>query len=667
MHSRQGLKAWLAAVLLACAGCVVPPAHAETSAGAAPAPVPIDVFFERQALRGAALSPDGRRVALCIASSGARARLVVLDLQTMQPTVAASFSDADVGRFRWVNDQRLVFDLEVELDGPGFVKMGRGLFAVNYDGSGFRQLVETLRSFVKNGADAGVPVLPWNTFLFGDAGAQDSNDVLVVVPDEINRKSLDYINLRRLNTATGRTADIDAPLHSFGWVLDRKGELKAVVTAEGGREAVSLRDASGGWRKVQEYGRYTGKSWAPQFMAPDGRLIVRAANGDKAALFAADPSTGEISGKALVASPDYDIDAEYLADDKHWLGVRYTIDAEVTQWFDARMQAVQKEVDALLPATANKISVARRAHTPLMLVEAFSDVQPAEYYLYDSQAKKLRLLGKSHPRVDAKRMSPMDMVRITARDGLPIPAYLTLPAGRGKKNLPVVVLAHGGPWVRGATWRWNAEVQFLASRGYAVLQPEFRGSTGFGSRHFEAGWKQWGLAMQDDIADAARWAIAQGIADPKRICVAGASYGGYATLMALARDAELFRCGVQWVGVTDIDLMYSVHWSDTSDTWKRYGMPVLIGDREKDAAQFKAASPLQNAERIRQPLLMAYGAWDLRVPIVHGEKFRDAVQRGNKQVEWVVYADEGHGWAKPATQIDFWGRVERFLAAHIGP
>src|SRR5450830_808309 len=154
---------------------------------------------------------------------------------------------------------------------------------------------------------------------------------------------------------------------------------------------------------------------------------------------------------------------------------------------------------------------------------------------------------------------------ITRRATADIPAWLTLPHGGAGKKLPMVVLVHGGPYVRGHVWGWNANAQFLASRGYAVLEPEFRGSTGYGFDHFKAGWKQWGLAMQNDIADGTRWAIAGGVADPRRICIAGASYGGYATLMGLVNDPELYRCGIDWVGVTDIDLLFSGHWSFSSD------------------------------------------------------------------------------------------------------
>jgi dipeptidyl aminopeptidase/acylaminoacyl peptidase len=266
-------------------------------------------------------------------------------------------------------------------------------------------------------------------------------------------------------------------------------------------------------------------------------------------------------------------------------------------------------------------------------------------------------------------MGPRELYYYPARDGLRIPVWVTLPPGGAQKNLPAVMLVHGGPYVRGGSWQWNPEAEFLASRGYAVIEPEFRGSTGYGRHHFEAGLKQWGLKMQDDIADGARWAIAQGYADPQRICIAGGSYGGYATLMGLLNDPGLYRCGIDWAGVTDINLMYHPGWfysSDLPEGWKQYGMPELIGDPVKDAAQLQATSPLQQAARITQPLLLTYGGDDVRVPLSHGLKFRDAVQVHNQQVEWIEYPEEGHGWSLPKNRIDFWGRVERFLDQHIG-
>lgn len=620
---------------------------------------PIESFFEEPAFGGASLSPNGKSLAVRVSAKGEPAQLAVLNLETMKPIIVAAFREAGIGQVQWVNDKRLVFNLHSTWSGPG-------LYAVDSDGENFRQLVEASWSFFK-APDEGVALLPGNTYLLQSLGKQDTDEVFVITPREMSKEKVDYIELRRLNTRSGRSQEVDTPLHSFAWVLDTQGALRLAVTRVKTKVAVHLRDNSGAWKQITEF-EDLGQGWmSPRFIGPDGTIYVEAAHGDKAAVFTLDPVTGRLGDKPIAASKDFDLHAGFVADHQKLLGLRYNVDAQVTQWFDADARALQAKLDALLPATANRLQLPLRGNSPFVLVESFADQQPWVTQLYQRETGKLLRVGVSHPSIQPRQMGQTDFIRYKARDGLDIPAYITLPAGGAKKNLPLVVLVHGGPWVRGFSWQWDAEVQFLVSRGYAVLQPEFRGSTGFGSRHFEAGWRQWGQAMQADLADGARWAIAQGFADPKRICIAGASYGGYATLMGLAQNPELFRCGINWVGVTDIELMYSVDWSDLSGEWKRYGMPKLIGDRTADAAMLKANSPLENAARITQPLLMAYGAKDRRVPLVHGEKFRDAVTPHNKQVQWVVYPEEGHGWRKAETRIDFWGRVEQFLAKNLAP
>lgn len=625
------------------------PAHAQAAKL-----LPIESFFEDPLLSGAQLSPDGRALAMRIGAKGQRVRLAVLDLQTLKASVVASFADDDVGPFQWASSQRLVLGL---VGTPGLV-------AVDRDGSNYRQLVDpsgTIRQ--SNSGDARMQ--PWNTFLLRTLG--DSDDVLVVSPQEISREKTDYIVLRRLDTRSGRAEDIDAPLHAVDWVADAKGRLRVVKTRLKNRIGIHLRDATGAWKQVLDFENLAAKTISPRFVGADGQIYVEAQFNGKAALFTMDPESGRLGDQPVAHNKDFDLQPEILVNGHKLLGLRYHIDAEVTQWLDADAQALQTRIDALLPNTANRIGLPQTGDSPFVLVESFSDQHPGLTQIYHRGTGKLTPVGSSRPAVQPRQMAQTDFVRYRARDGLEIPAYLTLPLGAEKKDLPLVVLVHGGPNVRGATWRWDAEVQFLASRGYAVLQPEFRGSTGFGARHFTAGWKQWGRAMQTDLADGARWAIAQGWANPKRICIAGPSYGGYAALMGLAQDPDLFRCAINWVGVTDLQMLYSVNWSDTNEETKRYGMPRLIGDPVADAEMLKAASPLYNAARIKAPLLMAYGGKDRRVPIVHGEKFRDAVQPHNSQVEWVVYPDEGHGWSKPETRLDFWGRVERFLARHNPP
>ena len=630
------------------------------------APPPLEAFFERPLLSAAVLAPDGRRVAMRLSAPGARARLVVLELETLKPTVVASFNGADIGHFEWVNAERLVFDLDTDLVGPGLVEFLRGLYAVNADGSGFRQLVKSRNSFVESADDAGL--LPPDTRLQQRLGGPASRDVLVALARRNDRRGADYIELQRLDTVNGRATAIETPLHSFAWRFDAQGTLRLVTTHENHRATVLLRQPEGAWKKIAEY-EELGPGWMnPAHVGPDGTLYVEAPHQGRSALFTLDPATGRLSAQPLAASPRFDLHPQFISNDRALLGLRYLIDAEVTQWLDADMKALQAAIDERLPATANRLSVPQRGDAPWVLVEAQADVRPYTAYLYHRGTKKLTSLGSSHPRIDSRAMGRTDLASVRARDGREIPVWITLPAGPAPQGpRPMVVLLHGGPWLRGMHWRWDAEVQFLASRGYVVLQPEFRGSTGYGGAHFEAGFGQWGRAMQDDVADAAKWAVAQGHADGQRICLAGASYGGYATLMGLANDPALFRCGVAWVGVTDVQLLFSAAWSDMTERAKEYGMKRMIGDPVADAERLQAVSPVHQAARIRQPLLLAYGRWDTRVPIEHGERLREALKPHNTQVDWVVYPEEGHGWQRVETRLDFWARVEAFLARQLAP
>jgi len=233
------------------------------------------------------------------------------------------------------------------------------------------------------------------------------------------------------------------------------------------------------------------------------------------------------------------------------------------------------------------------------------------------------------------------------------------------KPRPAVVVVHGGPFLRGASWAWRAEAQFLASRGYVVIEPEFRGSTGWGDAHYRAGWKQWGGTMIDDITDALRHVVNAGIADPKRVCVMGSSYGGYATLMSLVKEPDLYRCGIAHAAVTDLRHRFEIPWSDLDLLGRRVVLPLTMGDLHDDAAMFVTQSPLEQVQRIKAPVLLLHGDDDLRVPVQNGERMRDALKKAGKQVEWVLYPDEGHGFSRPANELDYWRRVETFLSRHL--
>jgi dipeptidyl aminopeptidase/acylaminoacyl peptidase len=675
---RRAALALLFTLPLAATATAAPAASAQSApATNTAAQIPLASFFDSSSFGGALLSPSGRYLAARSGAPGRRTVLAVIDLQENTLKVVAGFRDADIGHVVWVNDERLAFDLTDREVGPRDTYLGAGLFAVNRDGSGMRQLADRRgEDFVSERSSmAAKKILPWSTFLMGQNGSQDSEWLYVTSYDFDDYDGhVRNVNLLRLNTLNGQSSVVQRPARVDGWMLDNQGKPRLALGHERDQTTLYYLDpADDKWRTLVSYQSYTGGKGAftPLGFGTDGTLYVTARRGkDTQALYAFDYKGGKVQDEPLIETEGYDFAGGLIANRAKLLGVRYETDAQASIWFDPAMKTLQEKIDKLLPSTVNMVSVAPSPDAPWVLVRSYSDVQPAVYMLYNVQSGKLNKVGEARPAIDARRMATQEVLRYKARDGLDIPALLTLPAGTPKgAKLPMVVLVHGGPYVRGSTWGWSAQTQFLASRGYAVLEPEFRGSTGFGAKHFTAGWKQWGLKMQDDIADGTRWAIAQGIADPKRICIAGASYGGYATLMGLVNDPDLYRCGVDWVGVTDIQLLYDGHWSfksDMSDEWKSYGMPEMVGDPVKNAAQFTATSPLQQAARITQPLLMAYGGVDHRVPMYHGRKFYDAVTKTNKQVEWIEYQDEGHGWSLPKNQIDFWGRVEKFLDKNIG-
>ena len=287
------------------------------------------------------------------------------------------------------------------------------------------------------------------------------------------------------------------------------------------------------------------------------------------------------------------------------------------------------------------------------------------WYKWDRTAKKGTLLFTAQPKLEGLPLAEMKPVVIKSRDGLNLNSYLTLPVGVPAKGLPLVLFVHGGPWGRD-TWGYSSWAQWLANRGYAVLQVNFRASTGYGKKFLNAGNRQWGLKMQDDLVDAAKWAIAQGIADPKRIAVFGGSYGGYAALAAATLTPDFFACNVDIVGPSNLKTLIG----SIPPYWKpiRAEFDYRMGnvDDPKDAELIKNASPLFRADKITKPLLIGQGANDPRVNVKESEQIVDAIAKNNGSVTYVLYSDEGHGFARPENRIDFNARAEKFLGACLG-
>lgn len=634
---------------------------------AASLPPPAAAFFEEPEFTGAELSPSGKHVALRFAPQGGRQKLAVANLADMSVKVVGSFNDLDVNRFYWVNDERLVFDSRDSRTTWGQASRASGMWAVNRDGSLSRQLVDTRGASFVQSPDR-KRTQPWNTFFLHGGLPQDS-DHIYVGQYTVKNFLIDSVELLRLNTITGQARPIAGPGKSRYWVFDAKGQPRAVLTADGPREILHYRASDEEeWRKVVSYERMP-RTLNVEGFAPDGSLYASAARGeDTLALYKMDLATGQLADKPLVRITGFDFDGSLVGTDR-LLGVRFRGDGVSTFWFDDKLKAVQARVDEKLPGTFNLVSVARRSASPWALVMSESDSSPPAYWTFHMETGALSPIGRKYPRIDPATMSRTDLVRYTARDGMEIPAWLTLPRTGSGKNLPLVVLVHDGPNRRGRGLEWNAPAQFLASRGFAVLEPEYRGSTGFGARLALSGVRQWGLKMQDDLADGARWAIGQGIADAKRLCIMGHGYGGYAALMGTVTDPDLYQCAASYGAVTDIGLLFNGqfgHDDANSEDAKAHFMPFLIGDPAKDAEQFRMTSPLARAAQMRRPLLLAHGERNLLVPIYHGRKFRDAVAKTNQPVEWIEYEGETHELDVARNRIDYWTRVASFLDKHIG-
>lgn len=666
------LPRWAAVLVgLACLAAEVP-AWAAT-------PIPAEHFFRRPALQQPRLSPDGKHIAMLMPSAkDGRMTLAVASVETPNKVVGVAHSeDVDIANFHWVNDRRLVFDVLDTKTPIGNLEGGPGLYGVDIDGSNFMELVERAYG---NQDLKGLAQRPLRlTHMFHSVLRDGSDDVILARRNlRTTEREAFSTTLVRLNTRTRAHSDLTLhgiPEGARGWILDQQQppQARALMTEEKGNSATYVRTRQGEWIRIAEFSTYAGGRGALQPFAFDaeGRFYVVAGQGNPeqtTALFRYDIDSRQIESEPLVSLKGFDFDGRLIIDQgsRKTLGVSYLSDAYGVIWFDSAMKAMQEVIDKKLPNTNNVISCSRCSKEQLFVVTSYSDKLSPVYFLFDRQTTDLRLIGRSRPWIDDRQMAERDFTRFAARDGMSIPVHVTKPP-KGKGPWPAVVLVHGGPWVRGGTWEWDADSQFLASRGYLVIEPEFRGSEGFGYTHFRAGWKQWGLAMQDDVTDATRWAIQQGWADPKRIALAGASYGGYATMMGLIKEPDLYRAGINWVGVTDIELQSSVGWGDWMDTdWQKYGITRLIGDLDKDKVQLDATSPLKRAAEITKPVFMAYGEDDFRVTMPNGTKMRDALKKAGKvEVEWVVYEDEAHGWLLLENNVDFWTRVEKFLAKHL--
>lgn len=681
---------WILAGIAACTTALMAPA---TLAQPKPvmdyksaAEVPVSQFFALEDFRSMRLAPDGKRIA-AVAPYKGRGNLLVVDLATRQAKSITASERWDVVNMRWIGDKRLYFWVSDGQEATGRPRL-KGGYTINPDGTDLREVF----GYNDNGSLRGLRI---DSVLATEGG--DSTIAYV----SMRERSRDFNDVYKLDFRTMRfeLISFDSPGRVFHWELDGKKVPRVAVRADPrpatGKPYMTTfwhrAGPSAPWEKMFEHASMNDPEayTVCGFDKDDRTLFVTARRGrDKAALWKYDTASKQF-GEMVLDDPLVDLSCNNNGDEEEGSGSDGGLltDAETEEVVGFQYQGDKPKKVYFKPGSGHEQLAKMFAGAvpgfseyrfskdrSVALVFSYSDIDPGTYYLYNSAKKQLEVVAKKRSWVKPELMAERKPILYKARDGMMIPAYLTLPRGVPAKNLPLIVNIHGGPFVRGYAWsgwsRWP-EAQFFASRGYAVLEPEPRASTGYGHKLHTSGFKQWGQAAQDDITDGALHLAKEGIVDRDRMCLHGGSYGGYATLQGLVREPDLFKCGHAFVAVSDLGLLQSVAWSDTAQELKYNYLEneykVFVGDSKADAEMFERVSPARNADKIKGALMLTMGSDDVRVPLIHGEKMRDAMIKAGKPIEWKVYAEEGHGFNKEANVTDFYTRSLRFYDEHIGP
>lgn len=489
-------------------------------------------------------------------------------------------------------------------------------------------------------------------------------------PDEmlvgLNLRDRRVFDMHRIDLSSGAvTLDTENPGDIVGWVTDPDFQIRG-AQAQDSRDASTIlrvrdsRDAP--WRTLLTLP--FGENGGIDGFTADGKAfyVETSVGADTTRLVKIDTASGK-ELETIAVDPKVDVGDVLIHPDTHQVtAVGFSYLKNEWRVLDP---ACKDDFAALAKIGRGEFYPTGRDRADKnWLVSYMVDDGPVSYYIYHRDSRKAELLFVSRPDLAKYTLAQMKPVVIKARDGFQLVSYLTLPVGVAAKNLPLVLDVHGGPWARDG-WGYNPESQWFANRGYATLQVNFRGSTGFGKKFLNSGNGQWGVgAMQHDLTDAVKWAVAKGIADPRKICIYGGSYGGYATLAGLSFTPELYACGVDIVGPSNIrTLLQSIppYWAPMK---KQFTMRV--GDAENDETFNKKISPLFHAGDIKAPLIIAQGANDPRVNIRESTQMVEALRAKGLSVTYVVYTDEGHGFARPDNRLDFYGRVDEFLAKHLG-
>lgn len=619
----------------------------------------MESFARLPVIRGVTISRDGKYVTYS----------VIADLQE-----AFAFKNLETGKInaveggvgipatspRWVSNNRVVY--------------GR-MSAIDRDGSHYAGILGYPRYVDKR--DQNQLYSGW--IIFNRFKGDKEGNVLMLEFDHpvqfgsYGLTTLNHPNVINMDTRTGNYFRIlQNPGKVTGWLPDAEGVIRVGVEEDNGLARVIYRSSEGTPWTVLNGLDYAKRSVGLRGLSADGNtLYLSLVTSDGTwGIYAYDMVKQQL-GELILSHQLFDIlpwghgssydRIVYAPNTREILGIQYETDTPKVVWFDPTMSAIQGALDQGLKNHVNTI-VDMSDDMKKLVVYSWSAKDPGTYYIFDLNKKELKPLFPTSPWIKPDQMADVYPISYKSRDGLLIHGYLTVPAGKEPKNLPLVVFPHGGPFGRDS-WGFSRDPQFLASRGYAVLQMNYRGSPGFGESFFEKGHRHIGRELQDDITDGTRWAIAQGIADPHRIAIMGWSFGGYSTLMGLTREPDLYRCGIDLAGVTDWKAILKYDLSISKDNKEE--MADLLGDPGKDAADLDEISPTNHVDKIRAPLLMVYSKDDTTVPYEQARLMRDAMDRAHKPYELVTKVNEGQGFYTYEHRLELYKKVDEFLSANM--
>lgn len=599
--------------------------------------LPVEDFFRAPEKAAYTLSPSGEWLAF-LAPWENRLNLFVQKTENTEQAVRiTSLTDRSIAHYLWKGDQHLVYMKDNGGD------ENYHLFVVGIDGKNERELTPF----------EGVRVA------ITDELCDNDNELLI----EMNRRDRRLFDVYRINLQTGElTCVAENPGNIARWIVDNEGRVRAALAQDGLAVKFLYRE-----KESQPFKEVLSmdfkEAFEPYYFTKDNQALyaISNLNRDKKALVVFDPRTC-LEKEIVFEHPEVDVSGFRFSENRKVLiEAIYTTDKTGFFPLDPFFSNLRKQAGEKFPSYGVYFCSNNRKEDRF-IVCLRNDRQCGRYYYHDTRTNNWKWLADVKPWLKEEDMASMYPFQIKSRDGLSLHGYLTLPNGYEAKKLPVVVNPHGGPWARDI-WGFQSDTQFFANRGYAVLQVNFRGSTGYGKNFWKAGFKEWGKKMQDDITDTVRWFIEQKIADPKRIAIYGFSYGGYATLAGLAFTPELYACGIDGVGPSSLLTLL-----ETIPPYWELGRAEFyeeIGHLEKEKDLLKAASPLFHVDKMQAPLMVIQGANDPRVKKSESDQIVNALRNRSVEVEYVLREDEGHGFSNPENNIDLYKQIEKFLATHL--